>query len=163
MYCPRCSKVFSEGTSYCRSCGLSLDGVAEIVSGEAETAPELKFRPNDKIMRLGIAVFILGLVVALGNAALAAAFSLPEVYGKVIFLSCVAFGMLLLGAGFVFPKQTYTKRSRRSLFRTARTAPLDELPSADRNIDDFGFSTGARETVSSEPGSVTDHTTRRLG
>ena len=60
MYCPRCAKEFESGTSYCRTCGLSLDGVAAIVKGEAETEPEMRTAPNGKLMRIGIGTFILG-------------------------------------------------------------------------------------------------------
>ena len=70
LYCPRCGKPFSGDTSFCRTCGLSLDGVREIVSGEAASAPEMISRPNFKLMRLGIVTFIFGLVIGLLNGAL---------------------------------------------------------------------------------------------
>jgi hypothetical protein len=82
MYCPRCAKEFESGTSYCRTCGLSLDGVAAIVKGEAETEPEMRTAPNGKLMRIGTGTFILGLVAALGNAIVKNLGLLPEVSRK---------------------------------------------------------------------------------
>src|SRR3954468_13993790 len=63
MYCPRCANKFESGTSYCRTCGLSLDQVSAIVSGEKESQPLVKSGPNRDLMRYGIGTFILGLVV----------------------------------------------------------------------------------------------------
>ena len=103
MFCPRCAKKFEVDTSFCRNCGLSLDGVQKFVHGKAETEPEFRRRPNLSVMQIGIGIFILGLVIALGNVALRTAFGFSQDAGKVIFLSLVAIGMLFLGLGFVFP------------------------------------------------------------
>jgi hypothetical protein len=162
MYCPRCTKEFEPGTAFCRTCGLPLDQVAAIVNGERDTEPEVKTSPNRNLMRYGMGVFILGLVIALGNAILKDFGLFPEAIGKYIFLSLVMVGMGLIGAGVVFPQKRYVKRKGRAprnveLQEALATANLDRLPSADRSIDDFTLSTNSRE-----PDSVTDHTTRQL-
>src|SRR6478736_3464327 len=101
MYCPRCAKEFESGTSYCRTCGISLDGVAAIVKGEAETEPEVKTGPNRDLMRIGMGCFIFGIVIALGNAMVRDLGLWPYDLGKYVFLTLVMIGMLLLGVGIV--------------------------------------------------------------
>ncbi|MEQ1924449.1 MAG: hypothetical protein ABL952_18275, partial [Pyrinomonadaceae bacterium] len=127
LYCPRCSNRFSDGTSYCRHCGLSLDGVTKIVNGDAENAPEVVTRPNFKLFRLGIGLFILGLVIGLINGALRDFGLYPDAYGKMLFMVIVAAGMLMLGAGFLFPTKRYTKQKASEASEPAvklDTAPL---------------------------------------
>lgn len=167
LFCPRCSNQFSDGTSYCRSCGLSLDAVSKIVNGEAETAPEVTTRPNFKIMRLGIGLFILGLVIGLINGALRDFGLYPDAYGKMVFMIIVAAGMLMLGAGFVFPTKKYKKRKPAVLAdhdseATLDTSPLvGQLEEARVSANEIEFPTDDREKV--PVGSVTEHTTRNLG
>jgi hypothetical protein len=162
MYCPRCAKEFESGTSYCRTCGLSLDGVATIVKGEAETEPEFKTGPNRDLMRIGFGCFIFGIVIALGNALVRDLGLWPYDFGKYVFLILVMVGMLLLGVGIVFPKKRYVKRKRSTLperdeEKQLRTNRLDQLPHAKRSVDDL-----VSQVRSREPGSVTEPTTRQL-
>ncbi|MBK7934199.1 MAG: hypothetical protein IPK01_12040 [Acidobacteria bacterium] len=110
LYCPRCGKGFASETSFCRTCGLSLDGVSEIVNGEAESAPEMVSRPNFKLMRFGIGLFIFGTVIGLATAAVRDFDLFPQAYGKLVFMAIVAPGLLLLATGFLFPKKQYKKR-----------------------------------------------------
>src|SRR5690242_3148765 len=99
MYCPRCSKEFEAGTSYCRICGLSLESVAQIVKGEAETEPEMRKGPNGNLTRAGIGSFILGGVIGLSipifkNLELFTAAAVA----RYVFLVFVMLAMLMLGA-----------------------------------------------------------------
>ena len=131
LYCPRCGKQFSSGTAYCRTCGLSLDGVSKIVTGEAADAPITTSRPNFKVMRIGIGLFILGLAIGLINGAVRDLGLYPDAYGKMVFLALVAVGMLTLGAGFLFPTKKYTKRKpSASIDRSASDTGLDTAPLA---------------------------------
>ena len=156
LYCPRCSNQFTNEVIYCRTCGLSLAGVSKIVNGEADSAPVITRRPNFKLFRIGITLFIMGLVIGLINGALKDFELFPQSYGKLIFMLFVAAGMLTLGAGFLFPTKKYSKRGSSELNRTS--PPQLEEPKAD--ISDIGFPARTREL---EPvGSVTDHTTRNL-
>ncbi|MEQ1921929.1 MAG: zinc ribbon domain-containing protein [Pyrinomonadaceae bacterium] len=167
LYCPRCGKQFSDGTSYCRTCGLSLDGVSDIVSGEDETKPVVTRRPNFKLFRIGIALFILGLVIGLINGALKDFELFPQSYGKLIFMLFVAAGMLTLGAGFLFPTKKYTKR-KPSTFPADPDAKLDTAPlagsltEARSNLDKGQFPKDDREFEKIPAASVTEHTTRDL-
>lgn len=167
MFCPRYAKKFDPDTSYCRTCGLSLDGVREIVSGEAESEPEFKLRPNFKLMQIGIAIFIMGMVVALANAALSTAIGFNKDIGTVIFLTMVAIGMAFLGIGFVFPQKRYVKR-RSSVEPTAdennlMTGPLrNELHAGQASAVEFELADDQREPVHVDVPSVTEHTTRQL-
>lgn len=163
LYCPRCSNQFSDGTSYCRSCGLSLDAVSKIVTGEAETAPEITTRPNFKLFRLGIGLFIFGMVIGLINGALRDFELYPNAYGKMLFMVIIAAGMLLLGAGFVFPTKKYKKRKvTEDPEIKLDTSPLaGQLEAARLNVDDVDTFKNDRENV--PVGSVTEHTTRNLG
>ena len=158
MYCPRCSREFSDEVGFCRDCGLSLDGVAKIVTGEAATAPAVTSGPNYGLMRVGFAIFILGLVIALGNAALSAVLGFSKVYGTSIFLFTVMAGLALIGAGVVIPRKRYVlSEKKRSGRRTPSTAQLPQ-PLGDPIGELF------REPVLTphEPVSVTENTTRNL-
>ena len=163
MYCPRCSKEFESGTSYCRTCGLSLDGVVGIVKGEAETEPEIRTGPNGSLVRAGIGSFILGGVIGLSipifkNLELFTAAAVA----RYVFLVFVMLAMLMLGAGIVFPQKRYVKKKEKADSTATDKDPgfvtgrLEQLPSSDRNVDDFIMSD------TREPGSVTEHTTRQL-
>src|SRR3954452_22119686 len=162
MYCPRCANKFESGTAYCRTCGLSLDQVSAIVSGEKESQPIVKSGPNRDLMRYGIGTFILGIVIALGNGALRDFHLYPDSIGKFIFLTLIMLGMAMLGAGMIFPQKRYIKQKRRSPNEAEQqnalpTSNLETLPSADRSIDDILLPANTRE-----PDSVTEPTTRHL-
>ena len=161
LYCPRCGNQFTSETSYCRTCGLALDDVTKIVSGEVGSAPEMISRPNWKLMRFGIGLFIFGLVIGLANGALRDFDLFPQAYGKLIFMAMVALGMLVLGAGFLFPTKQYKKRKASSKSATLDTAPSQEqLNPANANDIIFPIETNELEPV--PVGSVTENTTRNL-
>lgn len=167
LYCPRCGKQLNEGTSYCRTCGLSLDGVSNIVSGESESKPVVTRRPNFKLFRIGIALFILGLVIGLINGALKDFELFPQSYGKLIFMLFVAVGMLTLGAGFLFPTKKYTKRKPSTVStdpdNKLDTSPLaGSLNEARPDLDNVQFPKDDREFEKIPVPSVTEHTTRNL-
>jgi len=166
MYCPRCGKSFSGEISFCRSCGLSLDGVSQIVNGEAESKPVVTRRPNFKLFQIGIALFILGLVVGLINGALRDFELFPQSYGKLVFMLFVAAGMLTLGAGFLFPTKKYAKpkASQRSVTDkiSDTTPPTGQLNPAQPAVSDIVFPSNKREPEMVPVGSVTERTTRNL-
>lgn len=112
-------------------------------------------------MRLGIGLFILGMVIALGNAAIKSLGLFPEEWGKMVFLSLVAIGMACLGLGFVIPPKRRKQRAKES-DRGPKPAETAQLSSPKTNFNEGPFSVPAREPVYSEPGSVTERTTRNL-
>jgi hypothetical protein len=84
-----------------------------------------------------MAIFILGLVVALLNAAAAGLFGVSEVYGKTFFLLMVAVGLGCLGIGMVMPRRRKTKtlpagkdvqRALHTPAATSQLPPLHEEP-----------------------------------
>lgn len=169
MFCPRCGKAFDEGTSFCRTCGLELSGVTTLVTGDEANAPEFITRPNGKLMRAGIAVFIFGTALALVTAAVKDLGLFPESLGKMVFLFVVSIGMLLIGSGFVFPSKVYKKRSRvenqdpAPSMKNLETAPLaNSLEPGDPSASVIDFPADNREKAFAEPGSVTERTTRNL-
>lgn len=168
LYCPRCAKPFTSETSYCRTCGLALDRVSKIVSGDAQNAPVTTYRPNFKLMRIGIGLFIFGVAVGLINGAVRDLGLFPDAYGKMVFLAIVAVGMLTMGAGFVFPTKKYAKRKPSPVPDEAGpdvgrdTASLaGQLNSAQAGVG-IDFPTVKREPVMAGRPSVTEHTTRNL-
>lgn len=163
LYCPRCAKAFTTGTSYCRTCGLELGGIVKIVSGDAENAPVTVSRPNFNAIRYGVVLMIIGLVIGLLNGALRDFNLYPDRYGKVVFMVFIALAMLTMGSAFLFPVKRYTKRKNADDDTPVKldTAPLaGELPPADTN--EIVFPANLREPVMAEPGSVTERTTRHL-
>lgn len=158
LHCPRCGKLFTTDTAFCRTCGLALGPVVDAVNGDAANSPIVTTRPNFKLMRFGVGLFILGLVIGLLNAAVRDLELFPQSYGKMMFLLFVAAGMLMLGAGFVFPTKKYTKR--RIL------EPADEperlSPAGQTFVDEIDFPRDTRELDAIHVGSVTEHTTKNL-
>lgn len=168
IYCPRCGKQAATETSFCRDCGLALDGVATIVNADAANISETKTKPNYKMIRVGIALFILGTVLGLANIIVRDLDLFPEIYGKAIFLSFVIVGLLSIGLSFLFPKKVYKKRKRigveADVANLLNTGPLGEqLPPAEIIEAAISFPKGAREHAVTEPASVTESTTRNLG
>jgi hypothetical protein len=168
MFCPRCGKQFDVATSFCRDCGLALDDVSNIVNADAASAPVMTTRPNFKVMRIGIVVFIFGLVIGLINGGLRDFNLFPPAYGKVVFFAFIAIGMLMLGSGFLFPVKSFKKRKRAKadadVADLLNTGPLDaQLPPAKIIDADISFPKDSREHAAAEPASVTENTTRQLG
>lgn len=162
LYCPCCGNKFGKETLFCRTCGLALDGVSKIVSGDAENAPVAKTRPNFVAFRLGLGLFIFGLVIGMVNGVIRDLQLFPEIYGKAVFLAFIAAGLLVLGSSIVFPTKKYTKRSKAPSRLDTSPLPGELLPAnpAELSID---FPKDQREPISVEPQSVTEHTTRQLG
>src|SRR5689334_14327897 len=87
MFCANCGLESSDGAVYCRSCGLSLPGVAALVTGEPLNDGLVGgIRSREGMGRLGLATFILGLVIALLNAAFSKLLGFPDTYGTAVFL-----------------------------------------------------------------------------
>jgi hypothetical protein len=164
LYCPRCASSFTTGTSFCRSCGLELKGVSEIVKGDASNAPVRVWRPNFNFVRYGVGFMVFGLVLGLIHGILKDFNLYPERYGKAVVLSIVAIAILTMGSAFVFSTTAYKKRKDPDLPEQLESAPsARELSAADTsNLADINFPAAAREPVMAEPGSVTEHTTRHL-
>jgi len=109
--------------------------------------------------RLGLATFILGLVIALLNAAFSKLLDFSDIYGKTIFLTLIAIGMLAIASSLFLP--SYRRGTRRksntteSLTGSGSTTRLNSAPAADE------VRIGTTRDLDPVP-SVTDHTTRHL-
>jgi hypothetical protein len=136
----------------------------QIVKGEAESEPEIRSGPNSNLTRAAIGSFILGGVIGLSipifkNLELLTAAGIA----RYVFLILVMISMILLGIGVVFPQKRYVKTKKRMVLPEGDEKPaiptgrLGQLPSSDRNVDDFVMPPDSRE-----PDSVTEHTTRPL-
>jgi hypothetical protein len=158
MYCPRCATEFQDGSpeAYCRGCGFELSPVTSLVTGEEAKPPSRRSPVNSPLMRLGMALFILGLVVALLNAALSGLLGVPEVYGKTFFLVMVAVGMGCLGLGMLMPRRQKAKTQKANTFPSQRSAPNAlNTPAVTNNLPPL-------RADQFEIPSVTEDTTRNL-
>lgn len=161
MFCPRCSTRYDDQVQYCRACGLALNEITKIVSGDGTEAGKVVSKPNFTLMRFGFALFILGVAIALLNAAVKDLGLVPEIYGKVTFMLMVSAGMLLMGSSFIFPTRTF--RPTKGLNGPTRpvspptTGPMGELPDGARSLNDLATA-GLNDGVPS----VVENTTRQL-
>lgn len=168
FYCPRCAANANDNVAFCRNCGLPLAEVKGIVTGNAANSPETTTRPNFNMIRVGLALFILGTVIGLVNVIVRDLGLFPEIYGKAICLIFVSAGLLSIGTSFLFPVKVYKKRNRKDtdadFAMSLDTGPLDsQLPPAAINDTDISFPKDSREQSAAEPTSVTENTTRQLG
>ena len=66
MYCPNCGNKNAESQNFCRSCGLSLEKIAQSLSEQLPTVPVRNLQERkDKLERLGVtslSIFGLGIV-----------------------------------------------------------------------------------------------------
>jgi nitrate reductase gamma subunit len=117
-------------------------------------------------MRIGIACFIFGTVIALANAMVRDLGLFPEALGKYVFMTLVIVGMTLIGGGVVFPQRRYIKKKTAKPtagadnYLAVLTTPLTGLPSADRNVEGFNVPRDPAEPIPVP--SVTESTTRNL-
>jgi hypothetical protein len=162
IYCPRCSTECLADASYCRTCGLDLSEIGALVRGNSQNSHPDRFRPNRDIMRLGMGLFILGLVVALGNAAIKSLNLFPSEWGKMVFLLLIMLGMACLGIGLVVPARRRSRSKNKKDPQMKGPSATNRLPSGRLFTADAVFPAATREPAMSEPGSVTELTTRNL-
>jgi hypothetical protein len=165
LYCPRCAKPASPDTSYCRSCGLALDGIAEILKGDAANAPAVPPRRGFTTFGIGLGIFTLGLAIAILNAALRDFNLYPDKYGKMVFLVLIAAGLLTLSYSLIMQfrrlaEQKSLDKHERPTALLETTSHPQQLPGADTN--EIIFPTNVRKPAMAETPSVTENTTRHL-
>ena len=155
MHCPRCGTSATVGQQFCRSCGLSLDKVAELLDNELPLEPS---RANE-IARLrerqrkfqewgGIAGLItFGLILLL---MIIVVFSQMILKGGAMIIPGTLLILLAIGAAAMGLFQTYSK----SLKEKLETPPLPAHPESDeaRRLDSY------REPVPT----ITERTTELL-
>lgn len=169
IYCPRCGERFDENIGYCRTCGLALGAVSEIVRGDAENAPVRSTRPNEAAIRIGIGLFLLGTVIGLAHIVFRDLGLYPQIYGKATLVFFLIAGLLSIGIAYLFPSARFTNKVRPKEVTKSNpeprkiTAPLNqELPSGRPEESISDFLNNSRPEVMAEPDSITEHTTNRL-
>jgi hypothetical protein len=165
LYCPRCAKPAGPDTSYCRSCGLALGGVAEIVKGNSEVVVATPPRRGFTTFGVGLGLFTLGLAIAILNAALRDLNLFPDKYGKMVFLVLIAAGLLTLSYSLIMQfrrlaPQKSMDNHERSATPLQTASPAEQLTAA--NTNEIVFPANIREPSMAEAPSVTENTTRHL-
>ena len=146
---------------------MALEAVSKIVTGDAENAPVATKRPNYAWFRLGLGLFIVGLVIGLANGAIRDLQIYPEVYGKIVFYLFIAAGLLCLGFSMVFPSKKDVKLTGKSSGadvpdRLDTSQLSNDLLPAGHPESEIEFPENRRYTVGTVPHSVAEHTTRNL-
>ena len=155
MHCPRCGNSATVGQQFCRSCGLSLDKVAELLGKELPLEPlraseiaRLRERQRKFQEWGGIAGLItFGLILLL---MIIVVFSQMIMKGRAMVVPGVLLILLAIGAAVMGLFQTYSKSLKEKLERP----PLPRRPEADesRKLDAY------REPVPT----ITERTTELL-
>src|SRR5215471_6142717 len=150
MYCPNCGKDNSNEQRFCRSCGLNLQAISQLVVGELSRtnsgeSPIQAVRNEPKRLpsplTYGLLIIVLGLTIALFGK-------------KVLFEDVVgSIGMLiaLLGVGLIGLKGIFLMLPESRTPSASRSLPKGELPIKLPAASQFGV----------QP-SVTEQTTRQL-
>lgn len=151
MYCPNCSAEASADQKFCRTCGMELQAVAELINSQTDiTKPEK--RKEGVFPEAQRAMLIWGIIITF--AAVAAGASL-KILGKeqiqpagdftpylsVIMLLIAFFGMALMCYSFL--QTTFTQSGQRTSGKEAADTPSPRF-------------------LADEPSSVTEQTTRFL-
>ena len=155
MHCPRCGNSATAGQQFCRSCGLSLDKVAELLGSELPLEPT---RANE-IARLqerqrkfqewgGIAGLItFGLILL---TMIVVVFSQMIMKGRSMIIPGLLLILLAIGAAVMGLCQTYSKSLKEKLERPQLPRPTETHEA--RTLDPY------REPVPT----VTERTTELL-
>lgn len=120
MYCPNCGKENSADQSYCRSCGLKLNAIAELVAGILPDEERADLRKRKRTLeKLGLGALSIAGLIALMSFIFAAALYKLILFGpEVLFLaSAIALavfailGAVLIGYSKFFLRPGTTDRS----------------------------------------------------
>lgn len=126
MYCPACSSPATDNQKFCRSCGLSLEGLAERIAAQQGTTPATRNEISSRLIAVGkwMAFGGLGaLLLTITFALLSVAFGLLsedtlEFYAmKVIAISLT---LMVLGGGTLCLPM-FLQRGRRPALPTKST------------------------------------------
>jgi len=158
MHCPRCGTSATVGQQFCRSCGLGLEKVSQLVDEQVATpqtdpishlAPvrerQQKFERWGGIARLSLfgLALVTVLVLIISKMVLAGSVGLSD-----LFLVLIA-----IGAGITVGLQTYSRSLKKKLANPALPKPTRRL-----EPDQSQMLEGYREPVPT----ITDRTTELL-
>jgi len=142
MYCPNCSTEASTDQKFCRTCGMELHAVAELVSSQSSTArPESPARGGFQTRRR--AMIIWGLILTFGSVGVGSALKILgkenihpagefTPYVSVIFLLLAFVGMVLMSYPFLLMSSGRKYSASTKAEPTAKLQPdlLTEQPSS---------------------------------
>ena len=147
MYCPNCSREAPADQKFCRACGMELQAVAELVSGQShltirEPAKQNAFQVQQRAM------LVWGFVITFGAAAVGASIKLLGKEGihpigeYTPFVSVLALLAAFVGMGMMcYPfLQAMSPGARAKQRRSTKTQPTARL-------------------LNEEPSSITEHAT----
>lgn len=151
MYCPNCGNKNAEDQNFCRSCGLSLEKIAQSLSEQMPTVPVRSLQERkDKLERLGLtslSIFGLGIV---GFFLYNIFFKLLPTNGALIATLAVLAAAIFIAAGLA------------SVILFAKAKELKEAP-GNRTIGPPGEPTGRLLESHEQPVfSIADRTTNLL-
>jgi hypothetical protein len=142
MYCPNCGKENAPDQSYCRACGLKLDGVARAVAEILPSEENAALRRRKRILEtLGQGALYITGMIALMSFIFAAAFYKLIVFGpEVLFwASAIALAVFaMLGAGLIGYSKLFLPHAATD-DRTDTTDEIASIPTTGKLIEDRPF------------------------
>jgi hypothetical protein len=151
MYCPNCGNKNADDQNFCRSCGLSLEKIAQSLSEQLPTVAVRSLQERkDKLERLGMAsLSIFGLGIA-GFLLYNIFFKLLPTYGPLVATLAVIVAAIFIASGLA------------SVILFAKAKELKEA-SGNREIGPPGDPTGKLLESREQPAfSIADRTTNLL-
>jgi hypothetical protein len=151
MYCPNCGNKNADDQNFCRSCGLSLEKIAQSVSEQLPTVAVRSLQERkDKLERLGMAsLSIFGLGIA-GLLLYNIFFKLLPTYGPLVATLAVIVAAIFIASGLA------------SVILFAKAKELKEA-AGQREIGPPGDPTGKLLESREQPAfSIADRTTNLL-
>src|SRR5215831_1310925 len=151
MHCPRCGNLADAGQQFCRTCGLGLEKIAELIGQEGEHPADTGIaRLRERQQRLekfgaiaGLTTFSLILLTLI-----VLAFSAMIWRGGLLIIPGTFLILLAIGAGVMGFSQAYAKSLKREMSRRA--------------VDGASNPLALTESSLSPPDSVTTRTTELL-
>lgn len=163
MYCPKCGHEQGSDQHYCRNCGMLLDRDALLASSSDEfmsgsqTSGNSALTPRQKGLRMGLLLFVIGLVLIPLMFLSRVIFVDKAIYLLVPAITFVLAGLIRTGYAMLLEEgeDVFRKGLKRSDSRNASLPPrpvgMRHLISQNKNTD---------EMVA--PPSATEHTTQLL-
>lgn len=159
MHCPRCGATATVDQTFCRSCGFSLEKIAELLGEQTalESASPIsetaRLRERQKRFESLAGVVGMGIFALLLLLTIIVVFSTMILKGGAIALAGLLIILLMIGAGVMGAFQTYSKVLKGKLAQTPIPSHRD-TPSAD--------TTGKLELFREPVPSVAERTTSLL-
>jgi hypothetical protein len=159
MYCPNCSTEATTEQKFCRTCGMELHAVAELISEQSPTVKPLS-QQNTTLAARQRAMLIWGFIITFGAAGVGASLKILAKdgihpageftpYVNVIAVLAAFFGMGLMCYPFLqmMPRNTRSRRPAPTPQSTIKLTPVllaEEQPSVTEQTTEFLEASKAR-------------------